>query len=414
VISDPTLPAAPHLFGEWARHLLAQGLGELGGRVGDVRLVQVAYRPHRELVARYATTVAWGGSAPVTETILAGTTVRGAPEGTVPLVADDLTVGMWRWPFDPALPGLGAAVTPSRAAALVGPLVGGVPALRVRAYRPTRRAVVHATGPAGEAYLKVLRPGRVADFVARHAALAGRIPVPEVLATDEELGIVALRALPGASLRSRLLAGDGRAADPDRLLALLDELATTPLPAGTRPATSPRATAFGHAGLLERVLPDASGRLAALTDRLEPAPEQGGTHVHGDLHDAQLTVVDSAIVGVLDLDGAGPGHRVDDLGNLLAHLSTMALGARRARPTLDATVSRLWTGFGTVVDPDQLARATAAAVVGLATGPFAAQQRSWKVATRRRLALAARWLRRADGAGAARPAADEGDLRVAS
>lgn len=410
MISDPTLPAAPHLFGERARHLLEQGLGQLGGHLHDVRLVQVAYRPHRELVARYGATVGWGGSAPVTETILVGTTVDGAPSGTVPLVADDLTVGMWRWPFDPSLPGLGAAVTPNRAAELVAPIVGGTPSLRVRAYRPTRRAVVQATGPAGEAYLKVVRPGQVASFVARHVALAGRVPVPDVLAVDAEQGIVVLRALPGSSWRSRLLEGDGRAVDPDALLALLDELAVTPVPAGAAPATSPRATAFGHAGLVERVLPDVSGRLAAVLDRLEPAPGPGTTHVHGDLHDAQLTVVGSAVVGVLDIDGAGPGHRVDDLGNLLAHLSTLALGARRARPTLDDAVERLWSGFGDAVRPDALARATAAAVVGLATGPFTSQQQGWKVATRRRLALASRWLRRADGM---RPA-DEGDLRVAS
>ncbi|HSL58545.1 MAG TPA: aminoglycoside phosphotransferase family protein [Acidimicrobiales bacterium] len=401
LLSDPTLPAATHLFGERARHLVGAGVTQLGGTLRDLRLVQVAYRPERELVGRYAATIAWGAADPVTETLLAGTTADGPPPGTLPLVADDLAVGLWRWPFDPALPGLDTAVTPSRAATLVGAFVGGVPALQVRAYRPTRRAVVRATGPHGEVYLKVVRPTSLDAVVARHTMLAGTVlartvGVPELLAVDADAGILVMRALPGETLRSRLLDGDARAADPTALIEVLDALAGAPAPSGLGRATSPRATAAGHAALIERVLPDVEGRLLAVLDLLGSAPDAGTTLVHGDLHDGQLTVADGSISGILDLDGVGLGHRVDDIGNLLAHLSTLALGAPRARPTIDATVERIWSEAAPSLGCDELARAAAAATVGLATGPFTAQQARWPVATRRRLALAARWLRRAE------------------
>ena len=66
--------------------------------------------------------------------------------GAVPVEALDgeqaLVASVWRWPFDPLVPGLERAVTPGRSDDLVGSWVGAGPTLEVVAYRPTERAVV--------------------------------------------------------------------------------------------------------------------------------------------------------------------------------------------------------------------------------------------------------------------------------
>ncbi len=99
--------------------------------------------------------------------------------------------------------------------------------------------------------------------------------------------------------------------------------------------------------------------------------------MHGDLYEAQLLLAGGDVVGVLDVDGAGAGQRIDDLANLLGHLAV--LGHHGYRRELAA---------GLPVAPADLATRVAAVVLGLATGPFRVQSRGWPQATEARLALA--------------------------
>lgn len=394
VVVDPVLPAAPYLFGEHAHDLVAAGVSALGGRLHRLEVAHVGYRPERDLVVRYRADVSWADGEPVEETLLAGTTIDGPPPGTLPLEAGDLSVGLWRYPFDPRLPGLAAAVVPREVLALVGPFVGDHVRLRVRSYRPTRRAVVHVVGDRGELYLKVLPVDAVAGLVDLHDQLIRTMPVPEVVGVDTDAGIVALRALPGETLRARITSGRPPWPDADAVLDVLDRLAGAVVPADRPPVPAPRRTAHHHADLVARVLPAATDRLHALCAALgDAAPDTRGV-AHGDLHDGQLTVDGDRIVGVLDVDGAGPGDRIDDLGNLLGHLSTVALAPALAAGPLPGHVDALHARLARAVDPVELARAAAATVVGLSTGPFRAQDPAWEAETFRRLDLAAQWLAR--------------------
>jgi Ser/Thr protein kinase RdoA (MazF antagonist) len=99
---------------------------------------------------------------------------------------------------------------------------------------------------------------------------------------------------------------------------------------------------------------------------------------HGDFHEGQLHVADGRICGLLDIDTIGPGHRVDDLACLVAHLSTI----QRMNPAQEARVHQLvrdWVPvFDTRVDPTQLRLRAAAVIISLATGPFRGQEPEWE------------------------------------
>jgi aminoglycoside phosphotransferase (APT) family kinase protein len=413
LIDDAVLPAAAHLTGPAVDALLGATVDAAGGQLHDARAVHVQYRPGSDLVVRYQATVTWGGAAPVAETLLAATTARGPLPGTVPMVAETdagtLEVGVWRWPFDPILTGLTAAVTPSSAGELLADVVTGPVRLEVVAYRPTERAVVRVTDATGQpCYLKVVDPRRVEDLVARHHRLrAAGLPVPEILAADAEQGWFAMRALEGDTLRLRLK--DARPPWPtaEQYLGLLGSLHGVELP-GATPVPGRIADAIGHAAMLATVLPDQRPRIERLTEALRaalPAAEaRRGPTIHGDLYEAQLVVGDgNDITGLLDIDDAGPGDPLDDLATVLAHLRYRA-DLDRDRTDLVGYADALRRGFAAgleagvpgldvTADAADLDLATGSVLVGLATGPFRTQHPDWRQDTRRQLARAEKLVR---------------------
>ena len=398
-IEDPALPAAVHLLGDGAWGLIAAGLAALDGELQRLEPAQVIYRPGSELTVRYDATVRWADGHVADEVLCVGTTRKGAPEGTVPLVAEGLEAGLWRYPFDPALPGLEAAVTAPGVAAVAGAIVGSRPELTMRAYRPGRRAVVHATGDQGEAYLKVVRLKVFDAMVATHHALAAAgLPVPDVLAGDPATGILVLRAMPGDGLRDRLRSGSRPWPDAAEVLAVLDRLAEVEPVPGMDPVSPISQGVATHLTMLERalgvtdpVIDELRGVLVDGWSAHFPEPVQPVSLIHGDLHEAQLLVDRGAITGVLDIDGVGPGDRVDDLGRFLGHLSALALGSRGHRSAVDAYVDGLRDDFARSVDVEELDRRAASVVAGLAVGPFRVQMDGWQDETHRRLALARWW-----------------------
>jgi hypothetical protein len=311
---------------------------------------------------------------------------------------DDETVpvGLWRWPLDPALPALAWAASAAQVAATLEErgLSTGRVGLRVRSYRPGRRAVVEATTSAGALFLKVVRPTALGRMVERHAVLAGAVPAPPVLATIDD-GVLVLPGLPGTPMRS-LIGGDGRdlpaAAELDRVLDGLPP-AVADLPAvGRRMTGDALARAGDHAAVLGMVFDGLRPRLEALTGALAAADpgEHPAVPVHGDFYESQLLVDGGTVVGLLDVDTAGRGHRIDDWATLLAHLVLLEqilpepATAGRYRRELEGHVLRRWPA-------EHLGPRVAAVLVGLATGPFRVQQSDWPARTADRLSLAEEW-----------------------
>jgi hypothetical protein len=408
---DPVLPTGPDraawpaelqlLLGDGAAEILSVVATGAGAGLGHWSPRSVSHQPGSSAVVQYDAELRWPDGSATKETIVGATGAR-IPAGAdiVELGTDTGTseVAAWRWPADPGLPGLARAMDPVAVGGILDDLGidGGPLGLRIRAYRPGRRAVIEATGRRDGLFLKVVRPRVAEALLDIHRTLAQHLPVPEGLGRTAD-GLVVLTAMPGRTLRDLLRSGRTDLPDPGLIGALLDRL-----PPGLAEGAS-RADHFAnverHALAISSVLPEAAGRLQELRGRLgeAAASDAAASHlvvpVHGDLYEAQLLVTDGRFSGLLDVDTAGAGVRADDWANLCAHLSVLAhvTGHSKAIRRYEAAVL---AHAEAETDAADLRARSAAAVVGLATGPFRVLERDWPANTMRRLDLAARWLER--------------------
>lgn len=386
-----TNPELRLLLSDDVAPMLTVSVAESGGELVGWAPKQVTHQPGRHTVVQYRADVSWPGRPATVETIVAATGAR-LPDGATVIDDDGTRVGVWRWRHDADLPGLATALDATRVAAWLDELgvAGGDVKVRARAYRPTRRAVIEVTGRRGGLFLKVVRPGRAERLHDLHRALSQSLPVPDSLGWSSD-GIVVLPAVRGVTLREALRAGDEVVPDPASLESLLDRL---PASLGDGPRRGDLAGSAGHyAGVVAAVMPSLRGELddvvAAIGDRVVDGHDS--VPVHGDFYEAQLLVERGRIVGLVDVDTAGRGHRIDDLANMCAHLSVLEqLGGS------SATIAR----YGAAVleraeqrfDRRDLRARIAAGVVGLATGPFRVLEADWPAGTERRVALARSWV----------------------
>ncbi len=379
------------------RELLVAAARAAGAELRSSRLRSVHHRPGRSRSALFDATLAVGGEERQV-VLVTHTDVRGLPDDALVLEDGDVQVAVWRFPNDPYLPGLPSALSPERVRELLDELggpVGGI-ALRTRAYRPTRRAVVevevHGDVAGRILYLKVLSGKRSRSVARRHRTLlAAGLPVPGLIGLAVSQGIVALEALGGPTL-AQALATDAPLPDPAAFLDLAERFASS----GVDGSRDPRAFAdpVRHVALLAAQLPDRAEELVSLAEQAAAVtgPVVG---VHGDLHAGQLLLgPDGAITGVLDIDGAGQGYLAHDAGNLLAHLEAFGDLDARIRDRAHAFAARLRDAYAEVVDPVMLDRAAAASWIGLATGAHRAQEPGWRDELARRIQRAAELLGR--------------------
>lgn len=416
VPDDDELPAAVHLAGPDAESVLRTALDAVGGHLDAARAVHIQYRPGSDVVVRFDSTVSWHGAPASRETLMASTSRRGAPAGTLPVVAtvDDreLSVGVWRWPFDPVMPALSPMVTPALAAARLVGVVDGPVELNVVAYRPMERAVIRVCDSSGTViYVKILPPAEVGPLVERHERLlTAGLPVPRVHAVDEVEGWMALAELPGETLRQRIKSESTPWPGPGAYRELLERLRSVSL--DRRACATRTSDALGHAAMLAVVAPDLAGRIDDLAAALGPAAQRSrlrSATVHGDLHEAQLIVDAGRIVGLLDIDDAGVGDPLDDYATVLAHLrfrettttsDHLRVRVGRYADELAAAFTRDVAALG--LDPAELGAVTAGALVGLATGPYRIQHPDWRRDLERLLLRAEQHLDSTSSAGVAR------------
>jgi len=399
MVVDMSVPALDLLLGPDAANILAAAAGEYDAGLTALRVADAHVAPTGGVRVRYVADVRRADGSVRGEVFVAATGDR-IPAGAAVLAGEfagtPVEVGVWRWPQDPALPGMAVAAHPARLAELLataGLTVPPAPRISVRAYRPGQRAVLEIGSASGGPrwFVKVVRPALVAELQLRHRLLGATLPVPPVVAADER-GLIVLPEAPGTVLRE-LLATDAAIPSPQELQDTLDALPATllELPTGR-----------GHLRRIEdsaRVLelttaanPAVPERLRnSVADQLRSAADQPAgpvVPVHGDFYEAQLLIEHGRISGVIDVDSAGPGERVDEWANLLGHLSVFGLRTPRAA----AYGAEILAHARDHADAEDLAVRTAAVVFGLATGPFRTQRDGWAQRTRERLELAQRWL----------------------
>lgn len=390
---DPALPAVQHLVGVGAIDVLRLPIEATGGVIESVRPVQVQYRPGSDVVVRYSAQVSWHGDPAVRETLVASSTIYGAHAGALSITAEaasgPIEVGVWRWPFDPVLVGLGDVVSSKSAARVLGLESDGL-SVDIVAYRPTDRAVVRvARNGEPVAYLKVVPPARADAVAGRHEALiSAGVPAAPVRLFDGERGLIGLEVLRGPTLRELIKSDAPGWPDGDEFVRLGESLASARID-GAGPA-SHLTDGVLHANMLSAVLPDAAPLLSDLANRFEsfPIALADGT-VHGDLHEGQVIVDDGRIVGVLDVDDVGPGASIDDLANVIARIRFRAATTPERSERLSGYAASLRAAGRERHDIADLDVHTAAALVGLATGPFRIQSDGWRTTVTDLLHLAA-------------------------
>jgi len=122
---------------------------------------------------------------------------------------------------------------------------------------------------------------------------------------------------------------------------------------------------------------DLADRLSRSVSRLPPAPR---TTVHGDFHLGQV-MLNGVRPVLVDLDRAGRGHAVFDLGSFLAHLVEWA-----ARPEIgEFFLSGYAEESGTRLDRAALDLATAVGLFRRTVVPFRRLMVDWPARIRKRL-----------------------------
>lgn len=388
------MPEVELLLGPGAEPLLSSASELAGSRLRSFKVSQVRYVPSKSVTVQYRADTTAESGRPDKVTLVASSGVK-VPDGVPVFAADGLEVAFWQFPNDPFLPGLSSAADPDRVSNLLERL--GAPAehvkLRTRAYRAGRRAVIEASGKSQRIFLKVVRPAATAALQETHASFADQVPVPHTFGWSGELGIVALQAMAGRTLRAALTTRSSRVPSGADLVALLDLF-----PAPDESATSvagPHRRAPDHARLLNAVAPDLAPRIEAIVGRLASVPDEPRTAVHGDFHSSQILIEGKDVVGLVDVDTAGVGERANDLAGVLGHLATLALDSP-ARTGIEKYGKGLISDFDQRVDPIGLRLRVAGVALGLATGPFRVQSAKWARDTERRISLAESWIRSAD------------------
>ena len=283
-------------------------------------------------------------------------------------------VFVWEHPWDPMLPGLGLAATPAQ---VQRHFAQGreLNSLQTVIYRPMNRAVFKAhlapQQPAGlgeTIYLKVLRPNTAAALYNIHLKLsAAGVPVVAPIA-EPVADVLALAGGQGIPLGELVrIEGVHNHFDPRRLIGILDRFPRQVMDYPHRPSWADRHQEFIYSA--RQAMPAEDDRVAHLGYQLEHA-HQGlelGPLVptHGDLYESHILVHQGTgrIQQLLDVDGAGPGFRVDDYACLIGHLAV--LGYDEQQQWGWQTAMRFFKQLAHYTNPYALAVRSAAMVVSL-------------------------------------------------
>ena len=400
-LRDHDMPAVEILLADGVPLPLSTIFAQAEVTIEQAVATQVTWWPGKSIVVRYRAECS--GALHGQHQIVA--CAGDIPEGAAVVEGDGIQIGVWRVPHDPALPGLAAALDSRTASQLVRDL--GMPGegvrTRLRAYRPCRRAVVEVRGVRTALYLKLVPPAEVESLHRRHTSLQARFPAPSSLGVDPRLGVLALEALPGVTLRQALEDPEAALPGPGDLEDILQQV---PVPPDNAQSLSPieRLPALGR--LLSLIVPGEDSRIQELVERIGEETWPATVAAHGDFHEAQLLVEGGRVVGVLDIDTSGWGRIGDDPATMIGHLAVLQTSASQP-DRVGGYLASLLRKWDRKADPADLRRRAAGVIFALATGPFRVQRDTWPIDVRRRLDLAEGWLDQADGI-------DEGSFIAAS
>lgn len=386
-LADPGLPVLSTLLGLPLPPALQAAVDTTGGQLTGARVTQVSWWPGRSVNIRYSASIA-GGEIPGEHAFVCA--AGRVPSGATVVSSDLGSVGVWRVPYDPALPGMPAAVNHDQVGKLLVSLGSdpGPVSLRLRAYRPQRRAVVQVLGENHSIYLKVVRPSRVDRLHRIHRHLRNYLPIPSSLGVDDAKGLMAMESLPGTTLRQVLEDPNGAIPPVDQIVGLLGKL---PTPESDKVATSSIDRLPSTIEMLSAISPELAPRLRRIGESIGDDPYRPEVPVHGDYYESQIMVIDGSIAGLVDVDTFGWGRPADDASTMLGHLSIWA-GMSSNTEKVAKLGRDLLAVWDNLLDPVDLRLRTAAMTLSLASGPFRVQSAAWPSEVEHRVGLAEQWI----------------------
>jgi aminoglycoside phosphotransferase len=370
--------AASALTSPQAAEILAVALGCASDELESWAIADVHARPGAETSVTYDVSVAGTRVHLVASTIDLDESARDRAHA-VRLDAEIGRLHVWSYPNDPALPALAAACVPASVEALLSAGMGRsvqVLDLEIKVYRPLRRAVLRVEMRVGQelrtAFIKVVRPAKSAQVASRHSMMPSGLG-PRC--TELGQGLLLVESAPGVPLMHVLAQGQGegstqRLPRPQELLRLLDRLPAAAMDLPARPSITSRVDKFASAALDLGLDASRVKVLFATIVGLVGSAAAVPVTTHGDFNVGNIFVGpamdDGSGLTLIDLDTMGPGSRVDDLADLLAHLAVAPTFDPGRSSLVTAYVAELLEAFDREVDPVVLRARTAAVLLSLA------------------------------------------------
>lgn len=335
---DTVLPGLSTLLDT---HALSKLISDRAGRSFDqLDLVNLRYKPRTNCVAAYlardntGTTLLYAKAHGTdAEVKLAKAQLRPGSTGDdafSPIIAEQLGVAVFGFPDDMKLPILTRLAEPASRLDLLGCIMSDdevIPGdeLETLAYKPERRYVARFAPerPDGGAVLKFYsrQRHRVARRATRGLESRGRLCLPQRCGGSKRHNVLALKWIPGPTLRGVLDAG--QAVDLGPVGAAIAELHSQRDVRLARRSRSGRLLDLHvMCETLGFIYPPLEYDASRLAERVTSAISNCSgelTSIHGDLYDKQV-VLSGDRVGLVDLDDAMRGDVRQDLGLFIAHL----------------------------------------------------------------------------------------------
>lgn len=356
--------------------VINRAIAQRGGNLVSLDLDQIDNHPGRRITATFAAVVDWP---------------HGRRDEMFGVSASGEKTDVWLYPEDPALPGLPRATYSGTVAEILNesgyyprPIDPSQLRLKMIVYRPLRRAILRADViPAQETFFLKVYQDRVFESVLhRHNLLASAgLPVPQLVAATYDK-IMVSKQLIGRPWNEAIFS-DSKAVTGEKIVSLLDSLPAEVAKLDRRP---PWAYGAEHyAELTKTVAPNLSVKVDWLLQQIQEGLADiplGNEATHGDFHESQVFVSQGQITGLLDIDTVGPGRRADDLGCLVAHLTTIQNMNQAQTAKAHQLIQNIVPVFDERVDPIELRLRAAAVILSLATGPYRSQEQGWEQRTR--------------------------------
>jgi aminoglycoside phosphotransferase len=398
---DPALAGLPLLFDDAALTLLLQE------QYPDARIQQATglytrYKPGRSCLVAYdvrlpqaqiwVTACAYSiRGVSKLQKIKQGLAVSG-PLGLGGVVLDELAIAITVFPTDRRLPTLAQLVEIQQRRPLLQKIFPDQPAYweadwRVLRYKPERRCVIQLQSGIGPALLKVYTPDDYenASCAAKRFTGGDNLRIAERLASSDSQRLIVTEWLPGTPLDQVLYTG-GLATDTLRrvaaALARLHEQSSKDLYTYAGPAEAKAAQQAARA--VAALVPVLGTRAHTLADHLTGEFARADVTpcaIHGDFSADQVIQMADGRWGIIDLDTAGAGDYLADIGMFAAQLYQEAALGRMTFPDARRWCDELVDGYqqatGQPIQQRRLRTHLAARLLRLATGPFRKRIPEW-------------------------------------